>query len=43
MLKAFSLILWHNKAVLSPTAGTAIPLVLHASLKPRRYDFSECK
>lgn len=26
-----------NKAVLSPSAGTAIPLPLHASPKPRRY------
>jgi hypothetical protein len=25
-----------NKAVLSPSAGTAIPLSLHASPKPRR-------
>lgn len=27
----------HNKAVLSPSAGTAIPLALHVSPKPRRY------
>ena len=27
----------HNKAVLSPSAGTAIPLALHARPKPRRY------
>lgn len=26
-----------NKAVLSPSAGTAITLALHASPKPRRY------
>jgi len=26
----------HNKAVLSPSAGTAIPLALHASPKQRR-------
>src|SRR5690554_379762 len=26
-----------NKAVLSPSAGTAIPLALHVSPKPRRY------
>jgi hypothetical protein len=25
----------HNKAVLSPSAGTAIPLALHVSPKPR--------
>jgi hypothetical protein len=25
-----------NKAVLSPSAGTAIPLALHVSPKPRR-------
>lgn len=27
-----------NKAVLSPSAGTAIPLALHVSPKPRRYE-----
>jgi len=30
-----------NKAVLSPSAGTAIPLALHVSPKPRRYALIE--
>ncbi|MVF14997.1 hypothetical protein FT643_23005 [Ketobacter sp. MCCC 1A13808] len=29
-----------NKAVLSPSAGTAIPLALHVSPKPRRYVYN---
>jgi hypothetical protein len=31
----------NNKTVLSPSAGTAIPLALDASPKPRRYARSD--
>jgi len=36
MLAALIGLTTHNKAVLSPSAGIAIPLALHASPKPRR-------